>query len=284
MSIDAAKEIYEHIELFGKPALFSNFRIDKGTVPQELYCYDLRGSDNDPGIPISLERSVAINHAGCIIIAENIDLSDKGYIRIKGKLNFLGEHLSISDFCERYAICNKERVQIQPAANSDAGIFFAQTPEKDEQMGAIGHVRIDFGKSGTEFWHTWFPRGDESLNSASFKAELTRVVDQLRESVLKDLRSMSRFCYENGGAIDGGWRQNYGYIVETDSYKYCLRCSPGQGDYHAYLTCFDMNVQRANIAKEKGVLAQLADNKTKIQAKTPEPKKDTQKGKSEVIE
>ena len=95
---------------------------------------------------------------------------------------------------------------------------------------------------------------------------------------------MSRFCYENGGAIDGGWRQNYGYIVETDSYKYCLRCSPGQGDYHAYLTCFDMNVQRANIAKEKGVLAQLADNKTKIQAKTPEPKKDTQKGKSEVIE
>ena len=66
-------------------------------------------------------------------------------------------------------------------------------------MGAIGHVRIDFGKSGTEFWHTWFPRGDESLNSASFKAELTRVVDQLRESVLKDLRSMSRFCYENGG-------------------------------------------------------------------------------------
>ena len=28
MSIDAAKEIYEHIELFGKPALFSNFRID----------------------------------------------------------------------------------------------------------------------------------------------------------------------------------------------------------------------------------------------------------------
>ena len=130
MSIDAAKEIYEHIELFGKPALFSNFRIDKGTVPQELYCYDLRGSDNDPGIPISLERTVAINHAGCIIIAENIDLSDKGYIRIKGKLNFLGEHLSISDFCERYAICNKERFQIQPAANSDAGIFFLKHPKR----------------------------------------------------------------------------------------------------------------------------------------------------------
>lgn len=71
-------------------------------------------------------------------------------------------------------------------------------------VGAIGHVRIDFGLDGKEFWHTWHPRGNESLNSAAFKKELGQVVDQFRDSVLKDLNSMSRFCCDHGGAIEGG--------------------------------------------------------------------------------
>lgn len=166
---------------------------------------------------------------------------------------------------------------MRPASNDEAGAFFAQTPELDRQMGAVGHVRIDFGMDGDEFWHTWHPRGEESLNSAAFKEELGQVVDWLRGSVLKDLRSMSRFCQENGGRIDGGWRQNYGYVVETQDYGYYLRCSPGKGDYHAYLTCFDLNVQRANLEREnaapdrkdggrtKSVLGQLSDHRGQAQ-------------------
>jgi hypothetical protein len=45
------------------------------------------------------------------------------------------------------------------------------TPEKDAELGCIGHVRMDFGHGGKEFWHTWWPRGDETLNSPEFKAE-----------------------------------------------------------------------------------------------------------------
>jgi hypothetical protein len=37
--------------------------------------------------------------------------------------------------------------------------------EQDAALGSIGHVRIDFGRGGDEFWHIWHPRGDESLNS-----------------------------------------------------------------------------------------------------------------------
>lgn len=142
---------------------------------------------------------------------------------------------------------------MRPASGSEAGIFFAQGPEQDLRLGAIGHVRIDFGMDGNEFWHTWHPRGEESLNSGAFRRELGQVVDWMRGSVLKDLSSMTGFCHEQGGQIDGGWRQNYGYVVETEDYAYYLRCSPGRGDYHAYLTCFDLNVQRANLAKEKAV-------------------------------
>ena len=96
---------------------------------------------------------------------------------------------------------------------------------------------MDFGRSGNEFWHTWWPRGPEELNSPAFKLELQEVVDTLRESVLKNRFAMERFCYEHGGKISGGWTQNYGYIVETEHYRYCLRCNPSPGDYNCYLLC-----------------------------------------------
>ena len=60
---------------------------------------------------------------------------------------------------------------------------------------------MDFGRSGNEFWHTWWPRGPEELNSPVFKAELQEVVDTLRESVLKNRFAMERFCYARGGKI-----------------------------------------------------------------------------------
>ena len=53
--------------------------------------------------------------------------------------------------------------RVRPAQPEEAGVFFAQTPEQDALMGGIGHVRMDFGGSGKEFWHTWHPRGREEL-------------------------------------------------------------------------------------------------------------------------
>lgn len=182
---------------------------------------------------------------------------------------------------------------MRPASADEAEAFFAQMPEQDRQMGAIGHVRIDFGMDGDEFWHTWHPRGEESLNSIAFRTELGQVVDWLRGSVLKDLRSMGRFCHEQGGEIPGGWRQNYGYVVETEGYGYYLRCSPGKGDYHAYLTCFDLNVQRENLAKEnafsdrrgdsgiKSVLGQLSDHVGRIQERDAGKPKEKQTGRDD---
>ena len=75
---------------------------------------------------------------------------------------------------------------IRPARPDEAGLFYAQHPEEDKRLGTAGHVRMDFGRSGNEFWHTWWPRDSEKLNSPVFKAELQEVVDTLRESVLKN--------------------------------------------------------------------------------------------------
>lgn len=140
------------------------------------------------------------------------------------------------------------KYKLRPATEKEAGLFYALPPEQDEALGCIGHVRIDFGKNGKEFWHTWHPRGPEELNSAKFKKELTSVVDELRKTVLKSRTDMSNFCYNNGGQISGGWAQNHGFVIETDSYQYYLRCNPVQGDYNGYLTCFDKQVQGMNQA------------------------------------
>ena len=43
------EEMYENIWLFSRPALFSNGRVDRDTLPKGLYAYDLRGHDDDPG-------------------------------------------------------------------------------------------------------------------------------------------------------------------------------------------------------------------------------------------
>ena len=72
MSVNAFTEEYEYIELFGKPGLFTNARIDRDTVPEGWYAYDLRGSDYDPGEPVTVEPSVVVNHAGTILTHEPI--------------------------------------------------------------------------------------------------------------------------------------------------------------------------------------------------------------------
>ena len=147
---------------------------------------------------------------------------------------------------------------IRPARPEEAGLFYTPHPEEDKRLGTVGHVRMDFGRSGNEFWHTWWPRGPEELNSPIFKAELQEVVDTLRESVLKNRFAMERFCYEHGGKISGGYVQNYGYIVETEHYRYCLRCNPSPGDHNCYCTAYDLDVQRQNMARDKPLVGCVA--------------------------
>lgn len=256
MAVNAKTEMFDHIELFGKPALFTNFRIDRSTVPENWYCYDFRGSDSDPGKLNYVELRVGVNHSGAVLLPEELDLKGKDYRRVRGQINFLGSRMTLETFCEVHDLpypAEEEKYYIRPARPDEAGLFYTPHPKEDKRLGTIGHVRMDFGRSGNEFWHTWWPRGPEELNSPAFKAELQKVVDTMREDVLKSRLAMERFCYDHGGKIAGGYVQNYGYIVETEHYRYCLRCNPTPGDYNAYLTCFDLDVQRQNMEQSTGL-------------------------------
>jgi hypothetical protein len=74
MSANAYDETFEHIELFGKPALFTSARIQTDSVPDGWYCYDLRGSDDDPREPVTIEPYMVINHAGSVLTHDKINI------------------------------------------------------------------------------------------------------------------------------------------------------------------------------------------------------------------
>ena len=97
--IHEANEQLQEIEIFDKPGLFSNGRLRDEDVPEGLYRYDLRGSDYDPGQPILVEKTVIVNHAASILMAEELDLGADGRLELGEEgLNFTGGLLTVREF------------------------------------------------------------------------------------------------------------------------------------------------------------------------------------------
>ena len=90
---------YEKIGLLGKTALFSNARLTDADIPEGLYCYHLRHSD-DGGKFCSVEPRVGVNHGGSVILKEPLDFGKSGYIPLDEETspNFSGERENFSDF------------------------------------------------------------------------------------------------------------------------------------------------------------------------------------------
>lgn len=103
---DEPEETYQEVEVFGVPALFDNARIRQEDVPEGLHCYDLRGSDDDPGEPVTVEHHVAVNHAASILTAVPLPVPEQGFLRLGEELNFLGGMMDIREFMEEYSDMN----------------------------------------------------------------------------------------------------------------------------------------------------------------------------------
>ena len=98
----ANDEQYQEIELFDKPGLFSNGRIARDNLPEGVYCYDLRGSDYDPGEPVCVEEQVVVNHAGSVLLTEPLELAEDGRLMLTEEegLNFVGGFSTLAQFLQ----------------------------------------------------------------------------------------------------------------------------------------------------------------------------------------
>ena len=97
------QEKYQEVELFDVPALFANGRVDQAILPPGIYRYELRGSDYDPGNPLTVENHVTVNHAATVLTAIPINLSRQGRLWLGEELNFTGGEQTISEYQQMMA-------------------------------------------------------------------------------------------------------------------------------------------------------------------------------------
>ena len=89
------------IEILDRKALFSNGRLLPEQIPEGLYAYDLRHSDDGDRF-CSVEPRVGVNHGGTVLLKEVLDFGEQGYIPLDEDTepNFTGEEMTAEEFAE----------------------------------------------------------------------------------------------------------------------------------------------------------------------------------------
>lgn len=98
------EEKLDVIEVLDRRALFSNGRLMPEQIPEGLYAYDLRHSDDGDRF-CSIEPKVGVNHGGTVLVRDVLDFGENGYISLDEDTepNFLGETMTVSEFAEEEA-------------------------------------------------------------------------------------------------------------------------------------------------------------------------------------
>lgn len=89
------------IELLDRKALFLNGRLTPEEIPEGLYAYDLRFSDEQDRF-VSIEPKVRANHGGTVLMKELLDFGESGAISFTedSSPNFLSEEMTVKEFAK----------------------------------------------------------------------------------------------------------------------------------------------------------------------------------------
>lgn len=105
MKTDARTECWEIVTVCDIPMLFSCLRIDRETVPEGLYLYEVRHADEDWGDPVQIARWVMVNHFGTLLSKAELPLEENtlgnnAYIDIDPEedWNYEGVSCTIEEF------------------------------------------------------------------------------------------------------------------------------------------------------------------------------------------
>lgn len=60
-------EKFEDVTVLGHPMLFTCLRVDRDTVPQGMYMYEVRHDDDQQGEPVQIANWIMVNHWGTLI-------------------------------------------------------------------------------------------------------------------------------------------------------------------------------------------------------------------------
>ena len=164
---------YEVVEVCDKFMLFTNERIRSWQVPEGLYLYHLRESDNGNGF-CSIEAHAGCNHGGSLLSKEPIDLGPNGFISFNEDTepNFIGNgDVSIDDYLNglnasfvsvwdggteivtscKVNVCTNEVFDVQKVDAADVNTLDAEFVEIDGERYDV-HQKADADLT-SDFWY-----------------------------------------------------------------------------------------------------------------------------------
>lgn len=76
--LNAMEVTWKKLEVLGKEGLFADWRIDRNTIPEGWYFYEVRHADNDWCEPVEIALGILVNFWGTLITKEPFDLTPLG--------------------------------------------------------------------------------------------------------------------------------------------------------------------------------------------------------------
>lgn len=108
---DAGKQFFELVTVFGHPMIFSSYRIDRKTVPEGFYVYEIRHDDECAGDPVEISEHILVNFWGTVISNVPVEMTEssrKGkpfrVIDPEKEWNYEREYLSVMEYMENYPL------------------------------------------------------------------------------------------------------------------------------------------------------------------------------------
>lgn len=80
MRLDYRTEKFQKVSVCGIPCDFSDMRIDRRTVPEERYQYEVAGDDDSGGDPARVRNGIIVNFFGTLISDVPLPLGSDGVL------------------------------------------------------------------------------------------------------------------------------------------------------------------------------------------------------------
>lgn len=78
--LDYRKETFSKVSVCGIPCEFSDMRIDRSTVPEGKYMYEVAGDDDSGSEPVRIKSGILINFFGTLICDEPLLIGNDGVL------------------------------------------------------------------------------------------------------------------------------------------------------------------------------------------------------------
>ena len=80
MRKDYRTELFEKVSVCGILCEFSDIRIDRDTIPEGRYQYEVAGDDDSGGDPARVQSGVMVNFFGTLICNEPFPIGEDGVL------------------------------------------------------------------------------------------------------------------------------------------------------------------------------------------------------------